>query len=202
MRRSLFSSTIIFFHHYFLLRPLLSTKALIPPPAQQLLARILTPVEILYRGLGIAGFDEDRIARVENPLNQWRFRSWFGSNSNVYARIWEDLLTTEIEEARIPLNANPDYFLMALHFLKVYSTEEHRSGTFGIGERTVRKWTWYLVEKLSALKEQKVSLVLFSWSVNIRISSTFTNIFTASYYNRLFGLIVGPTIRRTRKRYL
>jgi hypothetical protein len=177
--------------------------ALIPPPAQQLLARIYSPVEILYRGLGIAGFDEDRIARVENPLNQRRFRSWFGSNSNVCARIWEDLLTTEIEEARIPLNANPDYFLMALHFLKVYSTEEHRSGTFGIGERTVRKWTWYFVGKLSALKEQKVSFVLFSCNLNIRISTTFTNTFTdASYYNRLFGLIVGPTIRRTRKRYL
>ena len=52
----------------------------------------------------MAGFDEDRIARVENPLNQWRFRSWFGSNSNVYARIWEDLLTTasETNEIRSP----------------------------------------------------------------------------------------------------
>jgi hypothetical protein len=133
---------------------------LILPPAQELLeARILSPVEMLHRGLGMAGFDEDRIARVENPLNQRRFRSWFGSNSNVCAQIWEDLLTTEIEEARIPLNANPVCFLMALHFLKVCSTEEHRLGTFGIGERTVRKWSWCFVGKISALKEQKVSFV-------------------------------------------
>jgi hypothetical protein len=172
---------------------------LILPQAQELLARILSPVEMLHRGLGMAGFDEGRIARVENPLNQRRFRSWFGSNSNVCAQIWEDLLTTEIEEAGIPLlNANPVCFLMALHFLKVCSAEEHRSGTFGIGERTVRKWSWCFVGKISALKEQKVS---FSQS-HIRILTTFTNTFTASYHNRLFGLIVGPTIRPTRKRYL
>jgi hypothetical protein len=134
--------------------------ALIPPPPQELLAQILSPVEMMYRGLGIAGFDEDRVARVQHPLNERRFRSWFGSNPNVCAQIWEDLLTTEIAEARIPLNSDPDYFLMALYFLKVYSTEEHRSGTFGIGERTVRKWSWYFVAKLSALKAQKVSFLV------------------------------------------
>ena len=112
----------------------------------------------MSRGLKIAGFDLHRIGKVGDKLNQRRFRSWYGSNPNVCARIWEDLLTTEIAEAHIPLEADFDHFLMSLYFLKVYPTEEHRSGIFKICEKSASSWTWYFVRKIAALKAQKVSL--------------------------------------------
>jgi hypothetical protein len=130
--------------------------ALFPLPAPVLLAMIVTPDQTMARGLKFAGFDEGRVGRVGQALNERRFRSWYGSNPNVIARIWEDLLTTEIAEARIPPEADFDRFLMSFYFLKVYPTEEHRSGIFEVCEKTARRWSWYFVGKLSALKAQKV----------------------------------------------
>jgi hypothetical protein len=126
--------------------------------APELLAMIVTPDETMSRGLKIAGFDLHRVGKAGDNLNQRRFRAWYGSNPNVYARIWEDLLMTEIAEARIPLEADFDHFLMSLYFLKVYPTEEHRSGIFKICEKSARSWSWYFVGKIAALKAQKVSL--------------------------------------------
>jgi hypothetical protein len=130
--------------------------AAIPLPAPALLARIVTPAQTMSRGLKMAGFDERRMDRAKEALNERRFRSWYGSNPNVIARIWEDLLTTEIEEAQILEKADFDHFLMSFYFLKVYPTEEHRAGIFQICEKTARLWSWYFVGKLSALKAEKV----------------------------------------------
>jgi hypothetical protein len=132
------------------------TMAAIPPPAQ-ILAMIVTPDEMMHKGLKLGGFNERQIKNAGLALKYTRFKSWFGSHPVVYAQIWEDLLTTEIVEARILPKHDVDYFLMALYFLKTYPNEELRSGMLKLGEKTVRKWTWYFVEKMSALKALKVS---------------------------------------------
>ena len=71
--------------------------------------------------------------------------------------IWEDLQTTEVEEARIPAeHLKVEYFLMAMHHLKRYPTEIKREGMFDILSKWGRDKVWYYVEKIQALKAQKI----------------------------------------------
>lgn len=135
--------------------------AAMPVPAD-LLAFIYAPEDVMSMGLRLVGFDDRRIQNAGDILNHRRFRAWYGSNPNVYATLWEDLLTTDNVEARLPTKlmgrqAAFNHFLMCLHFLKAYPVEEHRAATFKVCERTSRKWTWYYVQRIAALKEQKVS---------------------------------------------
>lgn len=111
----------------------------------------------MERGLLFAGFDRRR-QRVRRETNLDRFRSAYGSNPVVLARIWEDLQKTTVPEAKISREATKhfDRFLMAFYFLNVYPTEKREAGIFKVDEKTGRKWRWYFVEKIRALKKQKI----------------------------------------------
>ena len=65
------------------------------------LEQILSPDEILQKGLELVGFSRRRQQNVARPTNLERFRAHYGSNPIVYSQIWEDLLTTEIPKARL-----------------------------------------------------------------------------------------------------
>ena len=124
---------------------------------------ILTPDEILQKGLELVGFSCRRQQNVTRPTNLVRFRAHYGSNPIVYSQIWEDLLTTDIPEARLAITklaGAVDAYLMAIHFLKCYPTENEQSGVFQLCEKTARKWAWYYASKIQAFKGQKVSLLL------------------------------------------
>ena len=122
---------------------------------------ILTADEMMHKGLQLLGFDLRRQQKVGPKQNRRRFKASYGSAPLVYAQIWEDLQTTEIPEARIDeKKVCVDSFLMAVHFLKCYPSEEQRSGIFKICEKTARKWGWYYAAKLQALKREKVRYVL------------------------------------------
>jgi len=118
---------------------------------------IYTPDEIMATGLELAGFDRHR-RKVARATNLDRFRSAYGSDPVVVACVWEDLLTTSNAEARIDRKAakHVDRFLLAMHFLKIYPTERREAGIFGIDEDTCRLWRWYFVEKIQALKKEKI----------------------------------------------
>jgi hypothetical protein len=91
---------------------------------------IFTADEILARGLSLVGYNRSRQENVSRDTNLKRFRSHYGSNPIVYAQIWEDLQTTEMEEAKISgaaANTGLDYFLMSIHFLKCYPTTEQQA---------------------------------------------------------------------------
>ena len=119
---------------------------------------ILTAKEILCDGLLLCGFDVRRQKDIWNANNLRRFKSHYGSDPVVCMAIWEALLTTKIPEARISDKAaDIDLFLMSSHFLYRYSTEEQRAGLFKICETTARNWGWYYVNKIAALKGEKVS---------------------------------------------
>jgi hypothetical protein len=115
--------------------------------------------EILERGLLAVGIVDPSTACRDSNLDS--FHSHYGSNPIVYAQIWEDLQTTEIEEAKISgavANTGLDYFLMEIHFLKCYPTEQQQVSRFRVSDRTVREWTWFFLKKVQALKSEKVSL--------------------------------------------
>ena len=83
---------------------------------------VLADEQILRKGLEIDGFDDYRQNRVNGDANDKRFRAAFGSSSLVLAEIWEDLQTTDNDEARIhpKYSSDVDRFLMAMYFLKNY----------------------------------------------------------------------------------
>jgi DDE superfamily endonuclease len=49
-----------------------------------------------------------------------------------------------------------DYFMIALHFLRVYPTEGQQAGLFNRSKRSCRDWGWMFVRKISALKASKI----------------------------------------------
>jgi hypothetical protein len=128
-------------------------------PEPTMVVFILTPDEILQKGLHLVGFDDRRQQNVSRKTNLSRFKVHFGSLPVVYAQIWEDLQTTDVPEARIDTkkDLNVDNFLAAVNFLKSYRTEVERSGTFGVCDTTARKWAWFYATKIQALKKQKVN---------------------------------------------
>jgi hypothetical protein len=99
-----------------------------------------------------------RIRRARKETNVYRFRGHFGSNPIIYAEIWEDLQTTEVEEARVPTkDLNIHFFLMAMHHLNCYPTEVERETMSDISHKWGCNWCWYCIEKVQALKAQKIT---------------------------------------------
>lgn len=119
---------------------------------------LLTADEILYIGLDLVGFSRRQQQNVCRPTNVMRFKGHYGSNPIVYAQILEELQTTAIPEARIDVRkSGPLYFLMAVHFLARYPTEQEQAGIFKVCDKTARCWSWYFATKIQMLKEEKVN---------------------------------------------
>jgi hypothetical protein len=118
---------------------------------------VVTPDELLQRGLIAVGFAQARIRNVARATNLKRFRAHYGSNPIVYSYMWADLKTTRNPDARIDAaNADLNAFLMCLHFLKCYPSESILAAKFCICEKTARKWRCYFAKKIQALKTDKV----------------------------------------------
>jgi hypothetical protein len=118
---------------------------------------ILTPKEIMKIGLKLVGFKRQRIRRARRKTNVERFKGFFGASPAVYAEVWEDLQKTDVVEARVPpQDRNAKHFLMAMHHLKRYPTELEREAMFDISRMWGRDWCWYFIEKVQALKAQKI----------------------------------------------
>ena len=118
---------------------------------------ILTPKEILSIGLKMVHFTDARIDRASLKTNTKRFKDHFGCNQLVAAQMFEDLQVSKNAEARLDddrINAN--YFLQALHFLYGYETEGKREPKFDLSHKTLRQHAWYYVQKISALKHEKI----------------------------------------------
>jgi hypothetical protein len=104
---------------------------------------IIAPDDLMSIGLELVGFGAYRQKSVQRATNLKRFKSFYGSAPVVYANIWEDLMTTDIEEARVsPSDAVLKNYLLAIHFLKVYPTDERLAGQFKTCVKTARKWEW------------------------------------------------------------
>ncbi len=107
----------------------------------------------------LPGFDGRRGTSLTFKVD--RFKSWFGANPVAHAhQLFNDLKTTTMPGASIKPDADPKYLLMALDFLNTYKSEAVLAGTFGVHKQTGRKWVWFYVQKIGALKGLKVSLLL------------------------------------------
>ena len=118
---------------------------------------IYSGTQVLSIGLELMGITRGRQQRVQYSTNLHDFKAFFGVHPLVVARIWEDLQSTTINEARI-YPTNPDYmpngmctiknFLHTFNFLKTYRTETERKASTGFSTVTLRKWTWHFIEHI------------------------------------------------------
>jgi hypothetical protein len=120
---------------------------------------IFTPDEILFKGLKFAGLDE--AAQKRQPKsNLTKFKDWYGSSPTVLAVIWEDLQTTDIQQALVPPEKwKLEYFFMSHHFLRHYPTKSERKVAWrhvAKGTQTQQEWVWLFVQRITALKSQKI----------------------------------------------
>ncbi|GKY90941.1 hypothetical protein MPSEU_000066900 [Mayamaea pseudoterrestris] len=113
--------------------------------------------ELLAKGLAVFNVSVAQQERLTKKTKISRFKAHFGSKPKVLAKVWRDLQTTNIQEARIdPTKAFIDYFLMTIYWLKRYPTEEQLAVTFQMSEKTARKWCFYFAKRIQALKESKI----------------------------------------------
>jgi len=118
---------------------------------------VKTPREILAQGLKLVHFTEGRINRAGIQSNITRFKKHYGCNPSVAAQPFEDLQVTDLAEARIGKNKmSCFYFLQSVHFLYVYEVEGRREPIFDRSPKTMRRWVWYYVKKVAALKRLKI----------------------------------------------
>jgi hypothetical protein len=119
---------------------------------------VYTTSEIRKIGLRLVGYKKRWIKRASTKTNIQQFQGHFGSNPNVCAQIWEDLQTAEVEDARVPSESRQiKYFLMAMHHLKGYPTELEHEALFDISAMWGLNWCWHFLEKVQALKAQKIT---------------------------------------------
>lgn len=123
---------------------------------------ILSPDEILQRGLVCAGFADHRRLQLSTRLR--RFKAYYGSPPVAYANLLRDLQLTREYTAQVEMKCIKDFdlFLICLHFLKCYRTEHVIAGLFERDEKTIRKWIWFFACKLQAHKKEKVNFVALS----------------------------------------
>ena len=66
-------------------------------------------------------------------------------------------MLTKIDDAKIDNDhLNPKMFLMALHTLKKYPTDDERMGPWDVSRDEGRDQTWYFLERIQALKAQVI----------------------------------------------
>jgi len=118
---------------------------------------IFTVDEMMIYGLRLGGYTQRRIDRSQRKTNVERFKSLYGSTPRVITIIWEDLQTTSDPAAHVqPCDRKIKFFLMAMHQLKRYPTEFEREAKFDVNIAWSRDWTWFFIEKIQALKVEKI----------------------------------------------
>jgi len=125
---------------------------------------IYTPDQVMKRGLMLVAngtWTEERLFKQKHSVLVADFKAHFGAHPIVIAAIWHELQITTCSEARIDTRKTRSVhlknFLRSLYFLMRYPTETLRKYASGNTRKTVRKWCWYFVERIAALKAVKIT---------------------------------------------
>lgn len=116
--------------------------------------------EIMRKGLERMGIDASTQARRSHHTNWELYKKHYGVAPVVAANVWNDLCTTDIEDAKLGAREKGqkglNYFSMALHFLWVKPKNRHVLATrFGVCDKLAsgeNLWKW--VSRISALKKK------------------------------------------------
>jgi hypothetical protein len=118
---------------------------------------ILSPDDMLVKGLTLLGWTEVRLGRRMVETNIEQYGGIYGVVPSVTAQLFEDLQTTDIEDAKITADdKSVDKLHWALHFLYRYPTETESESTWHKCANTIRGACWFYMEKIRALKPEKI----------------------------------------------
>ena len=117
------------------------------------IADIITPSQVLSRGLALVGFPLER-QKVRRSKNLERFLSHFGSVPLVYSTIWCDLQKHSLVD--VEDGATLEDFLVAVYFLKVYPKESQAEGCLKLSDTHIRKLIWKYVPIIGQLLSTKI----------------------------------------------
>ena len=113
---------------------------------------VLTATEFLELGLSI-WYTRGRLSTLRSKKSRIKqFVGYYGIRPSLCATIWIDLQTTSNLDAKIDDDPQPKHFLMALHTLKKYPTDDEREGPWNVNRDDGRKLVWFHLRKLRALK--------------------------------------------------
>ena len=121
-----------------------------------------SPKEVLDCGLNLLHCSRELICHLlgiqTTSTDEHFFETVYGSSPGVCARIWLDLLTTNIEKAHI----NPEEdglhlgdFLLGCAFVKRYETLDVFEKIFGKSSTAISGVVWPILKKIQALKAKK-----------------------------------------------
>jgi hypothetical protein len=114
--------------------------------------------EMQYKGLRLRGYTKNKIKDANDDTNRDRFQSHYGISPWVCCTLYEDLQRTSLENAKIVNGNNTTlkWYLIALHFLRKYPTEDEREATFDVSKSYGAQKQWEYVEKIQAMKAEKI----------------------------------------------
>jgi hypothetical protein len=120
---------------------------------------LISPNQMLRRGLRAIGVDGHQRNKWCKETQVTKFKSIYGKHPLHCSRIWRDLQTTTNPDAKIDAT-EPDAllgFFCGLNFLKTYAKENIRSALFEhINVKKLRELCWYYVDRIAALREEKI----------------------------------------------
>jgi hypothetical protein len=112
---------------------------------------------MMFLGLRLLQYRWRRLNAAKVKTNYNRFKSHYGVSPVTAAWVYEDLQVTNIEEAKVKGNQSDlKGFLMALHYLRKYPTEEDMVARFDYCAYWAREKVWAAVKKIRALKREKI----------------------------------------------
>ena len=152
---------------------------------------------MLKEGLDVIGISQKRRRRLSKRRLYSKFKAHFGRHPLHVARVWRDLLTTTIPEARVDDDAaNIIGFLASLNFVTVYAEEEIRDDFMGdlMHLNKMRALSWFFVGKIAALKALKIV-----WPADHEWTTTF--IASVDGTHRQINEPRDPLVRKNRKWY-
>lgn len=85
-------------------------------------------------------------ASRSDKVGKRRFQAMFGVSSLVCSVVWSMI------KDKLPDGATPSHLMWALLFLKCYNTEEVNRTILKADEKTMRKWVWIFVDRISRLR--------------------------------------------------
>ena len=102
--------------------------------------------DVMEAGLEVLGFESH-----SHGTNKQRFESIFGAPPEIVLIIWRLIIDDLLKRASI------FHLMMALCWLCTYKSENISAGRFNVTEKTYRKWSWIIIEKIANLYSNKVS---------------------------------------------
>ena len=123
---------------------------------------ILSPSAFLWLGWDMIHHIPNHVAinhaveKRKDESVEKEFRSTFGVSSDVSPHVWEYIVAYK----KLPRGskAEPSHLLWCLLFLKKYETESFLTTFVRTTEKTFRIWVWLIVEAISSLYNQIVSV--------------------------------------------